>query len=508
MDTKSQIKATYKDWLGFSVLALTCMLYSMDLTVLNLAIPQISRALNPSSTQLLWIVDIYGFFLAGTLITMGTLGDRIGRKKILLFGGAFFASISALAAFSTSPEMLITLRALQGMAGATIAPSTLSLIRVLFKNPQQRTIAMGLWGTSFSVGGLIGPLIGGFLIEHYWWGSVLLINVPVMLLMLATGPSLLPEYKSSTDDKTDWISTLLSLVAVLSLILCLKKTLEFGLGIIPMVTLLTGFISIYFFIRRQTRIQNPLIDLKLFENKKFNFLLILNFSAMLVVFGTFLFTSQYMQLIMELKPLEAGAWSTFFSIGFILSATLSPQLVKKIKPAYMMSGGLFVGALGFLLISQINGLKDIYILALGTLLFSIGLSPVLLFTTGMLVNTAPEEKAGSAAALSETANELGGATGIALLGSLGHFLFHLKLNSLITFQLSADLESAFQGTLDSALSSIKNLPQEQAVPLKNLIHSAYNDSFSFIMLISTTLLLILAGFVLKYLKDVKLEDEH
>ena len=189
------IKATQKEWMGLFVLALTCMLYSMDLTVLNLAVPQLSRALNPTPSQLLWIVDIYGFFLAGSLITMGTLGDRIGRRKMLMIGGALFGTVSAVAAFSHSSEMLIILRALQGMAGATLAPSTLSLIRVLFRNPQQRSIAIALWGTSFSVGGLIGPLVGGLLIEKFWWGSVFLINVPVMIVMLILGPLLLLSLK-------------------------------------------------------------------------------------------------------------------------------------------------------------------------------------------------------------------------------------------------------------------------------------------------------------------------
>src|SRR5216110_616548 len=178
------VKATRREWIGLGVIALPCVLYSMDLTVLNLAVPHISADLEPTSSQLLWIVDIYGFVLAGLLITMGTLGDRIGRRRLLLIGAAAFGVASVLAAFSRSAGMLIAARAILGVAGATLAPSTLSLIRNMFVDPKQRTVAIGVWITSYSVGGAIGPPLGGLLLDRYWWGSVFLIGVPVMLLLL------------------------------------------------------------------------------------------------------------------------------------------------------------------------------------------------------------------------------------------------------------------------------------------------------------------------------------
>ena len=184
-----------REWIGLSVLALPCLLYSMDLTVLNLAVPALSRDLAPSSTELLWIVDIYGFLLAGFLIPMGTLGDRIGRRRLLLIGAGLFGATSVLAAFSTSAAMLIGARAVLGIAGATLAPSTLSLIRQMFLDPGQRTFAIGIWIMSFSAGAGIGPLVGGALLEHFWWGSAFLVGVPVMVLLLAVGPVLLPEFR-------------------------------------------------------------------------------------------------------------------------------------------------------------------------------------------------------------------------------------------------------------------------------------------------------------------------
>src|ERR671921_18470 len=196
-------KAGRREWIGLAVIALPCLLYSMDLTVLELAVPKLSADLKPTSSQLLWIMDIYGFLLAGCLITMGTLGDRIGRRRLLLIGAAALGVASVLAAFSVSAEMLIATRALLGIAGATLAPSTLSLIRSMFLDPRQRTRAIGIWITSFSVGGAIGPLLGGLVLEFFWWGAAFLVNVPVMVLLLLLGPRLLPEYRDPDAGRAD-----------------------------------------------------------------------------------------------------------------------------------------------------------------------------------------------------------------------------------------------------------------------------------------------------------------
>src|SRR5262249_1812264 len=167
-------RATIREWIGLGVIALPCLLYSMDLTVLNLAVPRLSADLRPSASELLWIVDVYGFLVAGSLITMGTLGDRIGRRRLLMFGAAAFRVGSVAAAFSTSARMLIATRALLGLAGATLAPSTLSLIRNMFRDPGQRTFAIAVWVTSYSVGAAVGPVLGGILLQYFWWGSVFL----------------------------------------------------------------------------------------------------------------------------------------------------------------------------------------------------------------------------------------------------------------------------------------------------------------------------------------------
>lgn len=508
IENHPEVKATKKEWIGLLVLALPCMLYSMDLTVLNLAVPQLSLALRPTASQLLWIVDIYGFFIAGSLITMGTLGDLIGRRKLLLIGGAFFAMASAMAAFSNSAEMLIATRALQGIAGATLAPSTLSLIRVLFKNPKERIVAVGLWGTSFSVGGLIGPVIGGIFIQNFWWGSVFLINIPVMFLLLLIGPYLLPEYKNPQAGRMDASSVGLSLVAILLMIFGLKKTAELGFLLVPNLCILVGSFLIFVFVKRQAKLQYPLIDLNLFKNFTFNALIITNCFTMFAIFGTFLFTSQYMQSVMGLSPLRAGFWSMAFSVGFIFSSLFSPLAARKIRPAYVMACGLILGSFGFLLVSLVNGPSDLAFLVAGTLIFSFGSSPVLLFTTNMLINSAPAEKAGSAAAISETGNELGGALGIAILGSLGTFIYRRNFAKVLNAELPIELKTNLLSTLENALHSARNSSAELSPQLITQAESAFTAAFQSVMLVAALILFSLSVLVLTKLRHVRLESEH
>src|SRR5262245_36548319 len=251
MQTAGTPKAGRREWLGLAVIALPCLLYSMDLTVLNLALPRLSAELRPTSAQLLWIVDIYGFVLAGMLITMGALGDRIGRRRLLLIGAAAFGAGSVLAAFSTSPAMLIATRALRGLAGATLAPSTLSLIRNMFLDEHQRTVAISVWVSSYSLGAAVGPFVGGFLLQYFWWGSVFLIGVPVMVALLVLGPLVLPEFKDPEAARMDVASAALSLVSVVSVIYGLKQIAEDGPGWWPVMTIAAGAAVGAAFVRRQ-----------------------------------------------------------------------------------------------------------------------------------------------------------------------------------------------------------------------------------------------------------------
>ena len=265
MNADSAPRAGRREWVGLAVLALACVVYAMDLTVLELAVPALSADLGPSGSQLLWIGDIYGFFVAGLLITMGTLGDRIGRRRLLLIGAAAFGVASVLVSFSTSAEMLIATRALLGVAGATVAPSTLALISNMFLDPQQRTVAIGVWVSSFSSGAVIGPLAGGVMLEFFWWGSVFLLGVPVMALLLVLGPMLLPEFRDPEAGRLDLTSAAMSLVGVLAVIYGLKQIAVDGLERLPAMSIAGGLGVGVLFLLRQRTLTNPLLDLRLFQ---------------------------------------------------------------------------------------------------------------------------------------------------------------------------------------------------------------------------------------------------
>ncbi|MGH2523638.1 MAG: MFS transporter, partial [Anaerolineales bacterium] len=340
MNTVTPPRAGRREWIGLAVLALACVLYAMDLTVLHLAVPSLSADLKPSSTQLLWIVDIYGFLVAGSLITMGTLGDRIGRRRLLLSGAAAFGVASVLAAFSTSAGMLIATRALMGVAGATLAPGTLSLIFNMFRDPGQRSVAIGVWISSFSAGGAIGPVLGGVLLEYFWWGSVFLLALPVMALLLVLGPRVLPEFRDPEARRLDLRSAAMSLTAILAVIYGLKQTAQDGFGALPAASILAGLAVGLLFLRRQRRLADPLIDLRLFRIPTFNVSLATNVLAVFVAFGYFLFVAQYLQLVLGLSPLQAGLWSLPSSVGFIVGSNVSPRFVHRFRPALVLGGSL------------------------------------------------------------------------------------------------------------------------------------------------------------------------
>jgi DHA2 family multidrug resistance protein-like MFS transporter len=405
-----------REWIGLAVIALPCVVYTMDLTVLNLALPTISADLHPSSSQLLWIVDIYGFLVAGALITMGTLGDRIGRRRLLLIGAGAFAVASVLAAFATSAAILIGARALLGLAGGTIAPSTLSLIRVMFQEPRQRTVAIGVWVTSYSAGAAIGPLAGGAVLEAFWWGSVFLLGVPVMALLLVVGPRLLPEYRDPTAGRLDLRSAALSLAAVLTVIYGVKQVAQDGAGAQPALWIVVGIALAAAFVQRQRRLADPLMDLGLFRVPAFSAALATNLLGFFAIFGAAIFTAQYLQSVVGLSPLHAGLWSLPEALGFVVSSTLTPAITRRVRPPAVITGGLLIGAVGLAVVAQAAG--GLGPVVAGSLVFSLGLGPVVTLATDLAVGVAPAERAGAASAISETSAELGGALGIAILGSI------------------------------------------------------------------------------------------
>ncbi len=471
-------KAGRREWIGLAVIALPCMLYSMDLTVLNLAVPSLSAELRPSSAELLWIVDIYGFLVAGSLITMGTLGDRIGRRKLLLIGAAVFGIASALAAFSTTAAQLIATRALLGVAAATLAPSTLSLIRNMFLDPAQRTVAVSVWIMSYSAGAAIGPLIGGVLLEHFWWGSVFLINVPVMLLLLALAPVLLPEFRDPNAGRMDLVSAVQSLAAVLAVIYGLKRIAEGGPGWIAALSIVAGVAVGAAFLRRQGRLADPLIDLKLFRIPAFSAALAVNILGFLTTFAAFLFIAQYLQSVLGLSPLEAGLWGLPSALAFIAGSMLTPMIVRRYHPAHVVAGGMTVAAAGFVLLALVDGASaPLAMLVAGSVVFSVGLTPVVTLTTDIVLTAAPPARAGAASALSETSSEFGGALGIAVMGSIVTAIYRGELASALPAGVPAEAAEIARGTIGGAVSVAEQLPGALGAELLGAAREAFAQAF-------------------------------
>ncbi len=485
-------RATRREWLGLAVIALPCLLYSMDLTVLNLAVPSLSAHLRPSSTELLWIIDIYGFVLAGSLIPMGTLGDRIGRRRLLLIGAAVFGLTSVLAAFSWSARMLIATRALLGLAGATLAPSTLSLIRNMFHDPAERTIAVGIWVSSYSVGAAIGPLIGGALLAHFWWGSVFLLSVPIMVLLLALGPVLLPEFRDPEAGRLDLASAGLSLAGVLSVIYGLKRFAVEGPAWLPVLFMVAGVAAGIRFVRRQRTLKTPLIDLGLFRAPAFSASLVVYALATFVAFGLFVFIAQYLQLVLGLSPWRAGLWTAPFAVAFIVGSQLTPPIARRIRPAFVMAGGLGLAAVGYGVLTQIDSASGLAVVVTAQLMFALGLAPAFTLATDLVIGNAPAERAGATAALSETASELGGALGIALLGSIGAAVYRSGM-------AHATVDAA-RDTLGAALAVAEHLPGPLGTELAREAREAFASSLRLTSAIAAVLVIgiaILAALSLK-----------
>jgi DHA2 family multidrug resistance protein-like MFS transporter len=496
-----QSQASRREWVGLAVLALAALVYVMDLTVLDLAVPAISRDLHPSSAQLLWIIDIYGFVVAGYLVTMGAVGDRVGRRRLLLVGAGAFGLISILSAISTSPEMLIASRALLGIAGATIAPSTLSLIFNMFQDPGERARAIAIWISAFSAGSAIGPVIGGVLLEHFWWGSVFLIALPVMGLLLVLGPIVLPEYRDPRAGRLDLTSALMSLVAVLAVVFGLKQIAQDGVSALSVGSMAIGVIVGCLWIRRQLASNDPMIDVNLFRIPSFNASLVINFLTIFVAIGYFLFVAQYLQLVVGLSPLVAGLCSVPSAIGFIVGSNLAPPLVRRFRPGNVMGAFLLLSAGGLVLLTQVGVADGLVIVILASVVIALGLAPVLTLTTDLIVGSAPPERAGAASGISETAVELGGALGISVLGSLGVAIYRSDLSHLPT-GLPAEAAVTARDTLGGAVKVAALLPESLGSAVLDVSRGAFVQAMQVAASISAIAAVVVALFAVTTLRHV------
>lgn len=435
------VRARAREWAALGVLTLAVVLLAVDGTVLALAVPALTADLAPTATQLLWIGDIYSFFLAGLLVTMGNVADRIGRKKLLLVGSVGFGLSSILAAVSTSPEMLIVARAVLGLSGATLMPSTLSIVRSVFADARQRTRAIAIWSAGATGGAAAGPLVGGALLEHFTWHAVFLINIPVVVVIVVAGAILLPESRNPARSPIDVLSAVLSIAAIVPLVYAVKHAVGDGLDLSVLVTAVVGVGAGVWFVRRQRRLATPLIDLSLFRVPAFSGAVVANTLSVFAFSGLLFFFSQYLQLVRGFSPFVAGLAELPGTLASIAVIAVIGIILRRLGAGRAIGGGLAIAALGFGLIAVAEGVDGYLLLAIALAVIGLGVGVSMTLATDAIVSAAPRARAGAAASISETGYELGVALGIAVLGSL----------QLVVYRATIDLPDALPAGLAAAV---------------------------------------------------------
>ncbi|WP_199434862.1 MFS transporter [Qaidamihabitans albus] len=467
-------RAGRRAWAGLAVLALPTLLLAVDNTVLFLALPHLSADLRPTQTQQLWIMDSYSFLIAGFLVTMGGLGDRIGRRRLLLIGATAFGAASVLAAYSVSAEMLIAARVLLGIAGATLMPSSLALISTMFQNPRQRGFAIGVFVSCFMGGGAVGPVVGGALLEWFWWGSVFLLGVPVMLVLLVSAPFVLPGGRGTGSGRLDLASVALSLAAILPVVYGLKELASEDAGWPAIVATVAGVVFAVVFVRRQRRLADPLLDPRLFRNRAFSAALVILLLGMVLQGGSYLVVSQYLQLVEGLSPMRAGLWLMPPALALVAGSLMAPLLARRVRPAMVIAAGLVVSALGFALLTQVDRGSGLMLLTTGLVIGFLGAAPVGVLGIDLIVGSAPPEKAGSASSVAETSGELGVALGVATLGSVAAAVYRAQVVDGLPAEVPEEAAEAAGETLPGAVASAGELPANLAAE----VLAAAGDAFA------------------------------
>jgi DHA2 family multidrug resistance protein-like MFS transporter len=488
-----------REWTALGVLMLPLLLVSMDVSVLYFAIPAISADLEPSGTQQLWIFDIYAFVLAGLLMTMGSLGDRIGRRRLLLIGAAAFGTASLVAAYANSAETLIAARAVLGIGGATLMPSTMALVRAMFTDPGQRAKAIGLWSGVMTAGIALGSVMSGVLVQYFWWGSVFLVNLPAMALLLVLGPFLLPESRDPEPGRFDWPSVPLSMAAVLPVIYGLKEIPSEGWHAQYVVSITVGLLFAALFVHRQRTAASPLIDPALFRGRGFAPSVVLNLVASFGMMGSAFFTTQYLQSVLGKSAMEAALWALLPSVPIGMAAPLATSLVQKgVSRAHVVTAGFAVAAGGYAMLAFADTDSLWLVLAACGVLAS-GIVMVISQITDLALSSAPVERAGSASSLMETGAEFGGALGMAILGSIGTAIYR--------HDIPASAPDAAHDTLGGALAIADRLPGRTGDALATTAREAFTSGLQGAAIAGAVLLAAAALLAARALRGIRVIDK-
>lgn len=491
-----------RSWIGLAVLVLPTLLVAIDNTVLSFALPAISAALTPSATQLLWVVDVYPLVLAGLLVTMGTVGDRIGRRRTLLIGAAGFGLVSLAAAFATDAAQLVAARALLGLFGAMLMPATLALLRGLFLDRAERRLALAIWAAGFAAGAALGPIVGGVLLQHFWWGAVFLVNVPVMLALMGLLPVFVPESRPAMPGRLDLVGVALSLLAMTPTVLAIKLVAHDGVTVAAVLALGVGIVAGVLFVRR-TRSQLaagevPLLDIGLFAAPLLRLSALANATTMFAYTGLMLVGSQYLTLVLGLSPLSAGLVLLPGSAVTMVAGLLAARLGRRFPTRVLVPAGIGLAAVGLAAAVALEVGTSAVLLGTVAVLVGAGIGLSETIANDAILSAAPAERAGAAGAVSETAYEIGAVFGTAVLGSV--------LAAVYRAQVDVPVAAGFvngepaRETLGGAVSVAAHLTGAPADTLMASARSAFVDGLHVTALSAALVLVVVAVVVARGLR--------
>lgn len=482
----------WRGWAALAVLMLPVLLVSVDNTVLSFALPEIALELQPTGVQQLWIIDAYPLVLAGLLVTMGTLGDRFGRRRMLLIGATGFAAVSALSAFAPTAGLLIVGRALMGVFGAMLMPSTLSLLRSIFTDRDQRRLAIAVWASMFSAGAALGPIVGGILLEHFSWGSVFLLAVPVLVPLLVLAPLLVPESRDPRPGRIDPASIALSMTTMVPIVYAIKELTVHGPTTLVLLLFAVGVAGGVLFVRRQLRLPTPMLDMRLFRRGAFSGALLVNLLSVLALVGFLYFVAQHLQLVVGLSPLQAGLALVPGLVTMIAAGLVVVPIAKRVSPRIVVPVALMFSVAGYVAIALSTDPDPdaVGVLIAAFVLLGIGIGMAETVSNELILSSAPPYKAGAASAVSETAYELGAVLGTSILGGLLAALY--RTNLVLPAGLGPDAADAARETLAGAVAVSRQLDPQTGEALRLAAAHAFDAGVGVTSLIGAGLVVVAA----------------
>ncbi|ASA20185.1 MFS transporter [Paenibacillus donghaensis] len=483
--------STFKRWMVLAIVSSALLLIVMDMTILYTALPSLTHDLGASASEKLWILNGYSLVMAGLLPAMGTLGDRLGYKKIFSLGLVVFTAASLTAAFSPVPLILVAARVLLAVGASMMMPATLSIIRVTFTNERELALAIGIWGSIASGGAGLGPIVGGLLLEHFWWGAVFLINLPIAIIALALTLIYVPRHEGNKAKKWDLIGSIQIMIAMVGLIYSIKEfTRRGGSPTLAVAGAAIGVLALIIFIRRQKQSSSPLIDLSLFKITRFSTGFMTALVGAFAQMGIQYIVTQRLQLVEGMSPLQAGLFTISIPVAALIAGPITGSILHRYDVIHIKTLSLLIAGVGMgVYLTQFNA--GIAGQIVGLALLGAGLGAGMTAASHSIMNYAPPYKAGMAASIEEVAYEMGGATGIAIIGSMSALVYSLA----IKVPSGLNVPAVVRDSLDEALLVAESLPAPAAEALQEAGRAAFDQSF-FVIIAGVTVFLLVASLVI------------